>query len=397
MSSSPSSATRRVRRRTGLTRSHRVALISTGALILVGAILVDRQLRSVSANPEFVVAAASVDNARMFMYGVVAVVIVGVLFVGFRVVAPAAELTRDALEDLRIANEQLDAALESAREAAQAKSDFVATMSHELRTPLNAVIGLSGLLAETPLEERQAMYVSTINRSGEALLGLINNILDVSKIEAGKIELEFMDFDLHDVVETTVETMAMRAESQALDLENKELIVTGNFNMNSGSRVKMTQAAAHFQVNGNYTSSPNNDVGDAWMTDGLLEVKGNFTGQFSGPGQSFRAVGNHITRFSGTGAQSISFQYAHEGIHRESFGRVEITNSSASGVTIGNWMRIHGTFNNTGRITIPASRGLQAVGAATLGATSFTLNSGSVSFGSCSAAAGATITGFSCP
>lgn len=220
MHTRPSSGTRRARRRTGLTRSRRVALGAVFVLILIGAALVDLQFRGVAnalAETD-ATTAASIASARNFMYGVVALVMVGVAVVGATVIKPAAETARDALEDLRQANADLDDALEAARDAARAKSEFVATMSHELRTPLNAVIGLSSLLVDTPLQPRQAMYVSTINRSGEALLGLINNVLDVSKIEAGKLELEFVDFDLRDLVEQTAETMALRAEAQNLDL-----------------------------------------------------------------------------------------------------------------------------------------------------------------------------------
>jgi len=134
------------------------------------------------------------------------------------ILAPAAELVRRALRELQETNASLDTALVEAHAATRLKGEFLATMSHELRTPLNAVIGLSGLLAETKLDERQRRFTDTIGASGEALLHVINDILDFSKIEAGKLELEAVEFDVRELVESTVETMALRAEDKGLEL-----------------------------------------------------------------------------------------------------------------------------------------------------------------------------------
>ncbi len=113
---------------------------------------------------------------------------------------------------------RLNKAIVRAEEASKAKSYFLANMSHEMRTPLNGVIGASDLILGTPLNAEQKDLVKTLRNSGRVLLKLIENVLDFSKIESGKLEANIVDFDLHSLINNTMDMFASQAEKKGLRL-----------------------------------------------------------------------------------------------------------------------------------------------------------------------------------
>jgi signal transduction histidine kinase/BarA-like signal transduction histidine kinase len=191
------------------------------ALILMFGLLVEglkyasvsRTMLLALAPPPFaslIFAALTSQHWKAWEFMVVAVVIAGVF-----------AFTMDAVRLLRENAQALERAQAEAQEANRSKSAFVAMMSHELRTPMNGVLGLAHALSETRLDTRQAEYVDMIIQSGDSLMTILNDILDLSKIEAGKLELDIAPFDIRALASQTrllwIETA--RAKDIALTLE----------------------------------------------------------------------------------------------------------------------------------------------------------------------------------